>query len=178
VRAAQRCNSGDARKCSEEQIKQSSFSRRAVLASLVASPFTSTAATLAGMSSFDDAYLLALGRSYGLAATTFDQSIVSGDEPDWRALDEMAKLETEIVVMEASTVEGFCVKAQVACRALLGDLDPASEPTTQRRMALSIVRDLIRLYNPKLEQPGALQKLLDKIESGASNHDMGRVENA
>jgi hypothetical protein len=35
-------------------------------------------------------------------------------------------------------------------------------------MALSIVRDLIRLYDPGLERPGALKRLVQDIESGAA----------
>jgi hypothetical protein len=52
------------------------------------------------------------------------------------------------------------VKARAACWALLGDLDPAGQSTTDKRMALSLVRDLIRLYDPGLERPGALEKLV------------------
>jgi hypothetical protein len=35
-----------------------------------------------------------------------------------------------------------------SCRTLLGDLNPAGQSTTGKRMALSIMRDLIRLYDP------------------------------
>ena len=66
-------------------------------------------------------------------------------------------------------MEGLCVKARASCWALLGDLDDASDATTDRRMTLSIVRDLIRLYDPGLERPGALKALVESIESGAGN---------
>ena len=38
----------------------------------------------------------------------------------------------------------------------------------QAWLALSIVRDLIRLYDPGLEQSGALKELVKGIENGAS----------
>lgn len=64
-------------------------------------------------------------------------------------------------------MEGLRVKARVACWALLGDFDAAGQSTTDKRMALSIVRDLIRLYALGLERLGALTKLVEDIESGA-----------
>jgi hypothetical protein len=79
------------------------------------------------------------------------------------------RIEAQIVATQATTIKGLRVKAQAACWALLGDLDPAGQPTTDKRMALSIVRDLIRLYDSGLEQPGALKKLLEDIEGGAGN---------
>jgi hypothetical protein len=50
---------------------------------------------------------------------------------------------------------------------LLGDLDPTTGATTDARMALSIVRDLIRLYDPDREGPNAIPDLLAEIERGA-----------
>jgi hypothetical protein len=61
-------------------------------------------------------------------------------------------------------MEGLYVKAQAACWALLGDLDPMNESTTDRRMAVSIIRDLVRLHEPGLEQPGALKKLVADLD--------------
>jgi hypothetical protein len=55
---------------------------------------------------------------------------------------------------------GLCVKARAACWALLGDLDPSNQPSTDKRMGLSIIRDLIRVHAPHLEQPGALKQLV------------------
>jgi hypothetical protein len=49
-------------------------------------------------------------------------------------------------------------QSQRGMLARLGDLDPTGE-TTDERMALSIVRDLIRLFAPELERPGALTEL-------------------
>jgi hypothetical protein len=66
-------------------------------------------------------------------------------------------------------MEGLCVKARAACWALLGDLNDPAGATTDERMALSIVRDLIRLYHPALEQPGASQQLVKDVENAARN---------
>jgi hypothetical protein len=59
------------------------------------------------------------------------------------------------------------VKARAACCARLGDLDDRA--TGGERMSLSIVRDLIRLYDRNLERPGALTQLVEDIEKGAGN---------
>jgi hypothetical protein len=50
--------------------------------------------------------------------------------------------------------------------ALLGDLDPAGAKTLDQRMALSIIRDLIQLYDPRLERPGAPLRLEPKTDNG------------
>ena len=63
-----------------------------------------------------------------------------------------------LVVCSQRWIKSLCVKARAACWALLGDLDPMDEPTTDKRMALSIVRDLIRLHDPDLEHAGALKQ--------------------
>src|ERR1700730_8357632 len=67
-------------------------------------------------------------------------------------------------------MEGLRVKARAACWARLGDLDPASGSTTDERMALPIIRDLIRLFDPNLEQPGALQTYREDLKR-SSNED-------
>jgi len=66
------------------------------------------------------------------------------------------------------SIEGFRVKARLACWVRLGDLDPANGSTDGREIALSIVRDLIRLYDQHLEHPGALTALVQEIEQEAS----------
>jgi hypothetical protein len=80
--------------------------------------------------------------------------------------DALDRIESAILNTQAVTMEGLRVKARAACWARLGDLDPASGSTTDERMALSIIRDLIRLFDPKLEQPGALQKIFADFEQG------------
>ena len=84
------------------------------------------------------------------------------------ALDQFSHITAEILTIQAKTIEGLSVKARAACWALLGDLDPTDNMTLDRSMALSIVRDLIRLHDPSLEHPGELKKLVSEIEAGAS----------
>jgi hypothetical protein len=142
------------------------LTRRTTLGSLAASPLLVTtnlvAATLPA-----DAHLLALGRDFNVAAAKLDYTIATGMDLDDGLLEQLDRLDAEIATTQASTMEGFCVKARAACWALLGDLDDSGNATTDRRMALSIVRDLIRLYDPGLERPGALKQLVQDIESGA-----------
>jgi hypothetical protein len=113
----------------------------------------SVATTPAGAKT--DTELVALGNQFDALTRVFD----SADPWDDVAEAQFAKLESAILNTQAVTMEGLRVKARAACWARLGDLDPASGSTTDARMALSIIRDLIRLFDPKLEQPGALQKL-------------------
>jgi len=78
-----------------------------------------------------------------------------------RLLSRLGSLEAAIGGVQATTLQGLQVKARVACWARFGDLDPIGQQNIDSRMALSIVRDLIRLYDPALEIPGALAKLLE-----------------
>ena len=59
------------------------------------------------------------------------------------------------------------MKARASCWALLGDLDPVNGSSLDKGMALSIVRDLIRLQYPHLEKPGALTRLVEDATDGA-----------
>jgi hypothetical protein len=109
-----------------------------------------------------------------LACGALDHAITTGIDFDDGLLEQLDRLVSEIATTQASTMQGFCVKARAACWALLGDLDEPGDATTDRRMALSIVRDLIRLYSPGLERPGALKQLAQDIESGAGNSVTGK----
>jgi hypothetical protein len=113
----------------------------------------SVATTPAGAKT--DTELVALGNQFDALTRVFD----SADPWDDLAEAQFAKLESAILNTQAVTMEGLRVKARAACWVRLGDLDPASGSTTDARMAPSIIRDLIQLFDPKLEQPGALQKL-------------------
>lgn len=130
-------------------------SRRSILGALGTLP----ALTLAGSveRSCADTTLLALGTRFEELAAKFDADI---DDMSEDMIREFGHIELEILATGAVTVEGLRVKARAACWALLGDLDPAGEATCDKRMALSIVRDLIRLYDSHLERPGALEKLV------------------
>jgi hypothetical protein len=144
------------------------LSRRGVLGSLGASTVLAATVTPAEAASAD-AHLLTLGRAFDDAATQLDHAMANGTDVDWQVLEQLGRLDAKIVGMAAFSMEGLFVKARAACWALLGDLDPAAQSTTDKRMALSMVRDLIRLYDPGLERPGALKKLVEDIESGAGN---------
>jgi hypothetical protein len=107
-----------------------------------------------------DANLVMLGQQ-------FAEIVRALDDRDWLDAEPLAKLaevEGRILNTQAVTMEGLYVKAQAACWALLGDLDPMNESTTDRRMAVSIIRDLVRLHEPGLEQPGALKKLVADLD--------------
>lgn len=143
------------------------ISRRTTLGSLVASLVP--APTLSLSTSSADSHLLALGRDFDATAAKLDRAIASGIDFDGDLLEQIDRLDTEIANTQALTMEGLFVKARAACWALLGDLEDSGNVATDRRMALSIVRDLIRLYEPGLEKPGALKKLVEDIESAAHN---------
>lgn len=80
------------------------------------------------------------------------------------AVDALDAIRDDICKAEAKTLEELFVKAKVACWARLGDLTITDEMTTDEMMAFSIVRDLIKLHAPEMENPGALAKLLERFE--------------
>ena len=144
-----------------------SLTRRAALGPLAASLLV--AAKPVAAASFADSPLLALGRDFDVVAARLDHAIAAGIDIDDGLLEQLSKLDAEIATTQASTMEGLFVKARAACWARLGDLDDFGEMTTDQRMALSMVRDLIRLFDPALERPGALAKLVEDNERGAGN---------
>jgi hypothetical protein len=56
--------------------------------------------------------------------------------------------------------EGLRVKAHAACWGLLSDIEESEQETLSVQMAVSIVRDLIRAFDPNPEHPSALKKLV------------------
>lgn len=117
-----------------------------------------------------DTELLELGRQFEEIVTQMD--MVTDRKLEDAALGGLlAKLELvepAIVAFPATTIDGLRVKARAAAWALLGDLDPTGGSTTDERMSMSIVRDVIRLYDPEREDEGALTRLVEEIESGAA----------
>src|SRR5258707_346523 len=114
-----------------------------------------------------DDKLLALGREFDAVASAIDAAIADASSPPavmTTLLAKLGPLDAAIVETPARTIEGLWVKARAACWALLGDLDPTSGSTTDQRMAMSIIRDLVRLYDPSLEQPVALAKLAEHAQ--------------
>lgn len=140
------------------------ITRRATLGSLAASPLLVATKSMAAASPAE-AHLLALGRDFQVVAARLDHAIATGIDFNSRLLEHLGRLEDEIAMTRAFTIEGLCVKARAAYWALLGDLNDFDNGTTDRRMALSIIRDLIRLYDHRLERPGALKQLVQDMES-------------
>ena len=115
-----------------------------------------------------DFEIIGLGRRFDAMAAKLDFAIDRGSNIDWSDLKEFGRTVDQIVVTPATTIEGLCVKARVGCWGLLGDLDdPGEKAPADERISLSIMRDLIRLRHPDLEQPGALTKLVREIEETA-----------
>ena len=133
------------------------LSRRSALRSLAVSPLVVTSIPAPCIQS--DALLLALGRRFAAVATKLDDGI----DVSWDLLEELDQVLALIIGTPATTLEGLAVKARVTCWALLGDLDLNDQSPANERMALSMVRDLIRLCDPSLERPGALKRLVNEI---------------
>jgi hypothetical protein len=142
------------------------FPRRSILGSLPASALLSPAALSAEGASADER-LLHLGREFTEVAADIDRAIDGGTDLADVWLDRLGRLDADIAAAPATTLAGLCVKARAACWARLGDLDPPDEATIDHRMALSIIRDLVRLHDPGLERPGALQRLVEDNASDA-----------
>lgn len=123
-----------------------------------------------------DITLVRLGRRFDALAAQLDHAIEHGLDTDWAALCEFSEIETEICATAATTIEGLYVKARAVCWALLGDLEYCERSPANERMALSIVRDLIRLHRPDLEHPGALKRLVKEIEEKADKSSAHRSD--
>jgi hypothetical protein len=137
----------------------SGLSRRAIIAATataIASPPVFGDASIS-----PDADLINLGNQFDQVAAKLDRSIEDrSDDVAWEVLARFDKIESRILGKTASTIDGLRVKARAACWALLGDLESPELPSTSSRMGLSIVRDLIRVFDPHLEHPDALKDLI------------------
>lgn len=114
----------------------------------------------AGAIASTDAELIELGRQFEEAAEQID----APSPVSWATLNRFGEIYDKILDRQSRTIEGLRVKARLVSWVRLGDLDPANGSTDGREMALSIVRDLIRLYDPSLECPGALTALVQETE--------------
>jgi len=144
-------------------------SRRALLCGLAVAPLIQLSADA---KTENDDELVTFGRKFDLLATSIDHSIEHRLDLDVKTLEHFNRVSAEILTMQARTIEGLSVKARAACWGLLGDLDHTDDMTLNDSMALSIVRDLIRLYNPYLERPGALRKLVDECTNCVTKFDV------
>ena len=111
-----------------------------------------------------DPVLLELGRQFDAISAQLDHEL----RTEWKTLKEFDRILQQIVCTPATTLEGLLVKARVGCWILLGDFESADESAAGAPMAFSIMRDLIRLGAPHLENPGALRRLIQEIEDGAN----------
>ena len=143
-----------------------SLSRRSALCSVTMLPLLGISEE-ARKKSASDVGIIKLGHQFDALAAEFDHAIDHGTNIAWETLEKFDRILTEIIATPATTMDGLCVKARVTCWARLGDLDGDEQSTTDDRIALSIIRDLIRLYHPHLERPGALRKLVEDIEQNA-----------
>jgi hypothetical protein len=134
------------------------LSRRTLIGALAASSVMPVAGAAA--SSTVDSRLVDLGRQFDQLAKYIDDPCGDGRQLTEEFFAKFHRIEAEILSTPAKTIEGYRVKARAACWALLGDIDPNTGSTTDERMALSIIRDLIQQYDPELEKPGALQELV------------------
>jgi hypothetical protein len=110
-----------------------------------------------------DAPLIDLGRQLDVLTTTIDDATENRLDIEMDVLDRFANIVEEIANAQATTIEGLFVKARTACWALLGDLTYDDQATAAQMMALSIIRDLIRIHDPSLERPNAWKELVASL---------------
>ena len=133
------------------------LSRRSILKGLAVAPTLSAPMAAAEAISHDEG-LIALGQQLFSIRAALDHA---GEHDEVMGLlERIDTVSDAIVAMPAKTVQGLYVKARATAWALLDDIDPMEESSINDRVAASIVRDLIRLYDPSLEQPDALKRLL------------------
>jgi hypothetical protein len=76
----------------------------------------------------------------------------------------------QMIITSAESLDGIRAKARVACSLRLGDLDEVivdpTAPHDDKTLENSILRDLIRLYDPHLERKGAARALIAECTTG------------
>jgi hypothetical protein len=120
------------------------YSRREIARGIASIPFSSSA------TGGDDAMLLDLCRVFEKVADMHDTCDLSNMEAE-KVYQYLDKLERDIGRLQAKTFAGVVAKASVAVWTRVGDLDPENEVTAERRLSISILRDIIRLYSTKRE---------------------------
>ena len=111
-----------------------------------------------------DPLLIELGRRFDAISSQLDREL----RTETTMLEEFDRILAQIITTRANTLEGLFVKARAGCWVLLGDFESADKSAAGAPMAFSIMRDLIRLGAPHLENPGALRRLIQEIEDGAN----------
>ena len=132
-------------------IDQFNFSRRNLLTALVCAPGISREAISENLCS-PDAELIALGAQFDALTRIWDDIAVQTNDT-YKNFDIIGlikktnPIEAAIVSTRAKTIEGLLVKARAANWSREGHIYPEAEEWTDKRMAWSIVRDLIEQSN-------------------------------
>ena len=142
--------------------KMQQISRRSVLYFAAVAPASAVSAD--PLVADADTLLIELGGRFDAISAQLDRELGT----EWTVLEEFDRVLARIVTTRANTMEGLFVKARAGCWALLGDFESADESAAGAPMAFSIMRDLIRLGAPNLENPGALRRLFQQIEDDAN----------
>ena len=94
----------------------------------------------------------------------FSRSEVELFGKDNDACERWCETIEEMMAIAAESLDGIRAKARVACSLRLGDLEEAVidqlSARNDRTLEKSILRDLIRLFDPHLEHKGAQQALV------------------
>lgn len=125
------------------------LSRRTLLMALTCAPGVSSVA-MPERGHSPDEKLIALGAQFDHLTRTWDhvarQSHHTYENVDIIGLIEtIDPIEAAIVATRAKTTEGLLVKARAANWSREGRINPEAEASTDKKMAWSIVRDLIEL---------------------------------
>jgi hypothetical protein len=107
-----------------------------------------------------DWQLVAIGREFDLVSSQLDYRIEQRAELPDDLFERLGTLLAGLEQVQATTMDGLFVKARAACWDLRGDFTVSDNSSFSERMSLAIIRDLIRAYQPDLERPGALARLL------------------
>jgi hypothetical protein len=111
-----------------------------------------------------DADLIDLGHQFEEVVGIIDRAIDAKSDLTFDILERLEIIERAILTKKAMTINGLRVKARAACWARLGDLDETDQSSMDLRMAMSIIRDLIRVHDAELENPGALTQLMAEFD--------------
>ena len=119
------------------------------MAALACTPVVSSAAISKQLPS-PDAELIALGDQFNHLTDTWDELARLTDHTydgvdNIGLIETMNPIEAAIVAIPAKTIDGLFVKARAANWSREGRINPEQEESTDKKMAWSIVRDLIYL---------------------------------
>ena len=125
------------------------FSRRAIVGALASSSVISSGAKVAAFG-LADAKLIDLGHQFDRLAKQMDGSCEAFDRLNDEYFAELDRVEAEILSTPAQSFEGYRVKARAACWALLGDIDPQTGSTTDKRIGQFLKVHGVKVSDPTL----------------------------